>query len=135
MEWRVGKSSFRPDMVSKEKTIPISAEQLLLKWSYRKQEWGKIREVVPSPRAVFRLLVQKNPVEKSIRADQWNVIALANGSRTVSEIAETTGWDEFKTSKTIYELVEAGLFEKRGDKRPSGRGGLRLISSKPLNTS
>ena len=78
MGWRVGKSTFKPDVVSREKTISSPAEQLLLKWSYRKQEWGKIKEVIPSPNAIFRLSLQQNPAEKNIRADQWNVLALAN---------------------------------------------------------
>ena len=112
MAWRVGKINFIPDMAAKEKTIAISAEQLLLKWSYRKQEWEKIREVIPSPLALFRLPLQQNPAEKNIRGDQWNILALANGLRTVSEIAEAVAWDEFKTSKVICQLVQAGLLEK-----------------------
>jgi len=118
MGWRVGKSTFKPDVMSKEKTISGPAEQLLLKWSYRKQEWGKIKEVIPSPNAIFRLSLQQNPAEKSIRADQWNVLALANGVRTVSEIAEAVGWDEFKTSKMVYQLIETGLLERAEEQRP-----------------
>ena len=118
MGWRMGKSTFKPDVVSREKTISGPAEQLLLKWSYRKQEWGKIKEVIPSPNAIFRLSLQQNPAEKNIRADQWNVLALANGMRTVSEIAEAVGWDEFKTSKMVYQLIETGLLERAEEQRP-----------------
>jgi hypothetical protein len=121
MGWRMGKSTFKTDMISKEKTITISSEQLLLKWSYRKQEWGKVREVVPSPHAIFRLSLQQNPVEKNVRAEQWNVLALANGVRPVSEIAETLGWDEFKTSKVICLLVQADLLEKAEEQKPARR--------------
>jgi hypothetical protein len=119
MAWRIGKSSFKPDVMSKERTISYPAEQLLLKWSYRKQEWEEIREVIPSPSAIFRLSLQQNPGEMNIRADQWNVLALANGVRTVSEIVEAiVGWDEFKTSKMICELTEAGLLERGEEQRP-----------------
>ena len=119
MGWRVGKSAFKPDVMSREKTVSGPAEQLLLKWSYRKQEWEEIREFIPSPNAIFRLSLQQNPAEKNIRADQWNVLALANGVRTVSEIAEAiVGWDEFKTSKMIYQLIETGLLERAEEQRP-----------------
>jgi len=118
MGWRMGKSTFKPDVVSKEKTISGPAEQLLLKWSYRKQEWGKIREIIPSPNAIFRLSLQQNPGEMNIRADQWNVLALANGVKTVSEIAEAMGWDEFKTSKMVCQLIETGLLERGEEQRP-----------------
>jgi hypothetical protein len=118
MGWRVGKSTFKPDVMSREKTISGPSEQLLVKWSYRKQEWGKIREVIPSPSAIFRLSLQQSPAEKNIRADQWNVLALANGVRTVSEIAEAVGWDEFKTSKMVCQLIETGLLERAEEQRP-----------------
>jgi hypothetical protein len=119
MAWRMGKSTFKPDVTSKERTISYSAEDLLLKWSYRKQEWEEIKEVIPSPNAIFRLSLQQNPGEMNIRTDQWNVLALANGVRTVSEIAEAiVGWDEFRTSKMICQLVEAGLLERGEEQRP-----------------
>jgi hypothetical protein len=112
MNWRTGKSTFRPDMLPGEKTISIPAEQLLLKWSYRRQEWGKIKEIIPSPHAVFRLSLQQSPAERNIRPDQWNVLALCNGIRTLSEVVEATGWDEFKVLKIIYQLVQTGLLER-----------------------
>jgi hypothetical protein len=115
--WRIGKASFKLDVPSKEKTITIPAEQLLLKWSYRKQEWDKIREVVPTPNVIFRLSLKRNSEERSIRPDEWNVLALSNGMKPVSEIGETLGWTEFKTCRTICQLVQAGLLEKAEERR------------------
>jgi hypothetical protein len=39
-------------------------------------------------------------------------LALANGARTVSEIAKTLNWDEYKILKTVYQLVRTGLLER-----------------------
>jgi len=118
MEWRAGRIGFEPDVLPPERTIPSPTDQLMLNWSYRKQEWEKIREVIPSPDAIFHLAIQRNTEEKNIGADQWNILALSNGMRTVSEMADTLGWDEYKTSKTIYQLVQAGLLERAEGKRP-----------------
>jgi len=96
MGLKVGKTSFEP---------------LILNWSSQKQ-WDKIREVVPSPHAIFKALPQKNSESISLSAEQWNISALCNGMKTVSEIAESLNWDEFKTSKTIFQLVQLGLLEK-----------------------
>ena len=117
MGWKMGRSTFEPDVSPEEKTILITSEQLLLNWSYRKQELEKIREVIPSSNMIFRLSFQKNSEDKNIRGDQWNVLALNNGMRRVSEIAEMLGWDEFKTSKVIYQLVQAGLLEKAEEQK------------------
>jgi len=118
MGLKVGKALFEPDGVPSERTISISAEQLLLNWSYRKQEWDKLKEVIPSTSAVFRLSLQKSPENKNIDAEQWNVLALCNGTKTISEIAEFLRWDEFKTSKVIFQLVQVALLEKVEDQKP-----------------
>jgi hypothetical protein len=113
-----GKALFEPDEVPSEKTIFTSTEQLMLNWSSQKQEWDKIKEVISSPNAVFRLSLQKGPENKNINADQWNALALCNGTKTVSEISEALNWDEFRTSKTILQLVQLGLLEKAGEHKP-----------------
>jgi hypothetical protein len=127
MGLRVGKASFEPDNIPLERTISISTEQLLLNWSAQKQEWDKIKEVITSPNTFFGLSLQKSPENKNINADQWNVLALCNGTKTVSEIAETLNWNEFRTSKTILQLVQLGLLEKTGDHKP--------IKKKPVSDS
>jgi hypothetical protein len=121
MAWRSGKCSFDADALSSERTIPISTEQLLLNWSYRKQEWEKIRKVIPSSSAIFRLSTQTSSEDLNIKADQWKVLALTNGARTVAEIGETLKWDDFRTSRIIYQMVQSGLLEKGEEVRPSGK--------------
>jgi hypothetical protein len=125
MEWKVGKIIFEPDVFPTERTISTPTEQLLLNWSYRKQEWEKIREVLPSANLIFRLVLQKTEGEKNISSDQWNVLALCNGTRSVAEIGKTLNWDEYKILRTVYQLVRMGLLEKGeiqkgGKKRPVG---------------
>jgi len=118
MGFKVGKASFEPDEVPLERTISISTEQLLLNWSYRKQEWDKIKEVISSPNTFFHLSLQKSQENKNVNAEQWNVLALCNGTKTVSEIAEALSWDEFKTSKIIFQLVQLGLLVPAEGQKP-----------------
>jgi len=117
MGLKAGKALFEPDGAPSERTISISTEQLLLNWSYRKQEWDKLKEVIPSTNAVFRLSLQKSPENKNINADQWNVLALCNGTKTIAEIAESLSWDEFKASKIVFQLVQLALLEKVEDQK------------------
>jgi len=112
MAWRTGRATFESDMPPREKTIHIPTEDLLLNWSFKKQEWEKIRKVVPSPHAIFRISLHTSPEDKNIKGDQWSVLALANGIRTVLEIAKTLKCDELSVSKVIFQLVQTGLLEK-----------------------
>jgi hypothetical protein len=118
MGLKAGKAAFEPDEVPSERTISISTEQLLLNWSYRKQEWDKLKEAIPSTNTIFRLSVQKSAENKNINADQWNVLALCNGTKTIVEIAEALKWDEFKTSKILFQLIQLGLLEQAEDQKP-----------------
>jgi hypothetical protein len=115
LSWRVGRTTFEVEISPRERTILNSTEQVLLNWSHRKQEWEKIRKVIPSGNAVFRLALLKAPEDRTIPGDHWNVLALANGMRSISEIAGALNWDEFKASKVICQLITAGLMEKAED--------------------
>jgi hypothetical protein len=118
MGWKMGRITFEPDELPPERTIPIPSEQLLLNWSSKKMEWERIREIIPSNNAVFRLSLQRDGENKNISPDQWNVLALSNGMRNVSEIARALNLDEFKVIKAIYLLVQAGLMEQVGEQKP-----------------
>ncbi len=121
MGWKVGKISFEPDEPPPERTIPIPSEQLLLNWSSKRMEWERVREVIPSNSAVFCLSTRNDGENKNINRDQWAVLALSNGARSVSEVARSLNWDEFKVIRTIYQLVQAGLMEQAGDQKPVQR--------------
>jgi len=125
MGLKAGKALFQPEELPSGRTISIATEQLILNWSSQKQ-WNKIKEVVPSANAIFRALPQENPESISLTGEQWNVSALCNGTKTVSEICEALKWDEFKISKTIFQLVQLGLLERAEDRKPVGK---KLISN------
>jgi hypothetical protein len=66
---------------------------------------------------VFRIPVNGCPDNRSVQANQWKVLALCNGMRSVSDIAETLGWQLFETSQTLCGMVRDGLLEKAAEKR------------------
>ena len=118
MGWKTGRITFVPDEVPPERTIPIPSEQLLLNWSSRKIEWERIREVIPTNHTIFRLCMQKTGENRNISLDQWNVLALSNGVKTISEIAKELNWGELKTVRTVYQLIQEGLLERVEVQRP-----------------
>lgn len=118
MGLKSGRIFFDSDFIPKEKTIFIETEQLLLNWSSRKQEFEKIQEMIPSGNCVFRLSIQTDEKEKNITSDQWNILALTNGVRTVSEIGKLLKWDDYKLLKTTYQLAQMGLIETVEGSKP-----------------
>jgi hypothetical protein len=124
MSWKTGRVDFEPNILPEERTISIPSEQLLLNWSSRKMELKEVQEQIPSnppvfpSQSVFHLSLQKNGDSKIVSADQWNVLALSNGMRNISEIAKNLNWDELKVSRIIYQLVQTGLMEQGDEQKP-----------------
>lgn len=115
MEWRVGRVSFDWEVTTQERTVNESTEQILKSWAHREEEWKKIRESVPSPGVAFRIAMHDGSEDRSLSGDQWKVLALCDGSKRVSDIAASLHWDIFKTSKTIFQMIQAGLLERAGE--------------------
>jgi hypothetical protein len=53
-------------------------------------------------------------VEINIQPEEWRILVLVNGQRSVSEIADAMEMDDFAAMKTLYGLVSAGLIEVPG---------------------
>ena len=117
MEWNAGRATFDWEAATDEQTVYMPTEQLLMIWTNREAEWGRIRELIPSPNVVFRIPVNGCPDNRSVQANQWKVLALCNGMRSVSDIADALGWQLFETSQTLHGMVRDGLLEKAAEKR------------------
>jgi hypothetical protein len=96
MEWKEGKVFFEPHASPEKRTISTPSAQLLMYWW--KKESDKIRQLIPSMNAVT--------------SDQWNVLALCNGIRTVAEVAKALNWNESRALRTFYQLVRAGALQR-----------------------
>jgi hypothetical protein len=118
MEWKTGRVTFKPDEPPPERTIFVPYEQLLLNWSSKEMEWKRIREVIPSDNAIFRFSPLNGGEDKTLTSDQWNVLALSDGARNVSEIAKALNWDQFRVIRTIYQLAQARSIEQVGEQKP-----------------
>ena len=116
LEWGAGLVTFDWKATTDERTVSMATEELLLSWTSREQDWKRIRELIPSSNVTFRIPIESSPEGRLVQADQWRVLALSNGARAVSEIAQTLGWELFKASKIIYLMVQAGLLEKASEK-------------------
>jgi len=118
MEWNMGRIAFEPEEPPPERTIPIPYEQLLLNWSSKKVERERMREVIPSNGAIFCFSPLNDGEKKTVSPDQWSVLALFNGVRSVSEIARVLNWEESKVIETIYQLLQARLIKQVDEQKP-----------------
>jgi hypothetical protein len=112
--WGVGEFAFEPhERFTVEIPISVSVENLIIEAARRLDELEVIHRRIPSSDVV--LAVAPSPPEGAtqinITPDEWRLLALVDGIRTVGEIAQAAGLDEFAGLRTLYGLVSSGLVD------------------------
>ena len=79
----------------------------------RLDEWQTISGRIASPSAVLAMVPAAAAQAEGVTlaGEQWDLLALVDGRRTVADIVELTGQGEFATCRVLGDLVEAGLVE------------------------
>lgn len=114
LQWEVGTFDFLDgEDAPQEVGLSVSVENLIMESSRRIQEWEVIHRKIPSLEVVVRMAPTppEDAVEINIRPEEWTLLVLADGTRTVREIAAASERSEFDACKTIYGLVTAGLLD------------------------
>ena len=111
--WSVGTFRFHFDETTDEMTVSLSTSQILEEATTYAAEWERIRRLIPSSNAIYKLVARPSS-EIQLRAEDWSVLTLIDGERTVREIADHSQLNELYSSKIICRLYELGLVEFLG---------------------
>jgi len=79
----------------------------------RIDEWGRIRDRIPSTDMVVRFVEQPGEKAKGVNLapEEWRVFARINGRDTLTEISQKTNMSEFDVCRIVYGFLTAGLVE------------------------
>jgi hypothetical protein len=53
-------------------------------------------------------------MEIHLKPREWMLLCYLHGSRSVQELVELTGYNDFETAKVLYAMYSGGLIEKVG---------------------
>ena len=113
LRWRNGDFAFvveetNPDDVG----VTLAVESVLADAEARRASWETVSQVVPSPRAVLAMPVVL-PVDPQVSREEWSLLALVDGRRTVTDLVDLTGSGQYAVVSTLAALVQRGLLEVR----------------------
>ena len=98
-----------------EVLVSINPESLLLEGARRVDEWSLIEKKIPSLDLIFRVdLEHALQSEAELTEMQKALLTHLDGTRSVREIVDQTGFVEFEVGKAIYGLIQAGFAERAG---------------------
>jgi hypothetical protein len=115
LRWQNGDFAFvmdegNPDDVG----VSMSVEAVLADAEARRASWDSVSQVVPSPQAVLAMPVVL-PADPQVSREEWSLLALVDGRRTVTELVDLTGSGQYAVVSTLAALVARGLLEVRAE--------------------
>jgi len=93
--------------------VPLGVENLIMEGVRRVDEWGRIKDHIPTVDMLVRFVDKPHEKAKSINLtpDEWRVFARINGKDSIKDIVGKTGLTEFDVSRIVYGFIAAGLVE------------------------
>lgn len=85
----------------------LKTQELIMEWTRKADEWSRIEERIPSPEVILEV-APEGPKDLDLKPEEWRLLYLADGNRTVREIIEQMG-DESEATRAIYRLVSSGV--------------------------
>ncbi|MBN2088024.1 DUF4388 domain-containing protein [candidate division KSB1 bacterium] len=110
--WIEGRFKFESGIDAPDISIDTPTTQLLKDSTQKIQDWQHIKKVVSSVHDIFVLASGTTGGNVNLAAQEWEILSQVNGSRTVGEIMELTGKDEYRVAKVLYQLSSTGLLKK-----------------------
>jgi hypothetical protein len=106
--WPDGSFEFKEGEIPGDMSVHLEIEvtSVLLEGSRRVDEWGRIRSVFPSNRAVFKAKGNPQPLQD---AAEKEALRLAAAGKSLAEISLELRRSEFDASVLLFELYGRGL--------------------------
>ncbi|MGD9732304.1 MAG: DUF4388 domain-containing protein [Desulfamplus sp.] len=124
--WKKGKFEYKDVKLNLEGMVitQLNPMKLILEASRRIDELSVLNTVITSENLVFKITgnVQNKEDEIRLNANEWRILSLIDGSRTIRQIVAQSGYDEFAVYKIIFSLNSYGLIEKKEEVQLSDSG-------------
>ncbi|MBF0111870.1 MAG: DUF4388 domain-containing protein [Desulfamplus sp.] len=115
--WKKGKFEYKDIKLNLEGMVvtQLNPMKLILEASRRIDELSVLNTVITSENLVFKITghVQNKEDEIRLNANEWRILSLIDGNRTIRQIVAQSGYDEFAVYKIIFSLNSYGLIEQK----------------------
>jgi len=134
LNWRNGSFKFYENQfpTKEEITVSLSVENVILEGLRRLDEGNMIRETLPDLDQVLRISASQAGRTRAVtmKASEWNVMAMADGHRTIRQICEVSPLSQHETLNRIAQLRLAGLVEpSKAEPAPANNANLENMIS------
>src|SRR3954462_11801505 len=93
--------------------VSRQVEDIVTEARRRLESWGNVAAAIPSPQTVLGLAVSP-PDDPQLSRDEWALLALIDGQRTVGDVVALCGRGDYNVVSALADLVNRGLL-RSGD--------------------
>lgn len=135
--WDGGTFSFVQEttLPSHAVTISIDLTNLIMEGARRIEEWEQCVKLLPDPSVIFRVVTAPRDEKITLTADEWKILFMINGQRTIAELCEDSEDDPFQVYRLLYGLRANKLIEvagqRSGDDTGAGAGDATIRQTSP----
>ena len=116
--WKKGKFEYKEAKSNLKGMIvtQLNPMKLILEASRRIDELSVLKEFIPSDNLVFQMSGKvQNKEEIKLNANEWKILSLNDGTRSVRQIINQNNDDEFAVYKILFSMISSGLIEQKGE--------------------
>jgi hypothetical protein len=120
LRWTSGEFSFVVDDGDPDELpLGLAVDEVVAEGQRRLTVWAELTAVIPSPDVALALAVAPAEDPHCTR-EEWGLLALVDGTRSVTEIVVLLGRSEFAVMRALAGLVSRGLLVVPGAAGPGG---------------
>lgn len=112
-DFAFGMGEENPDDVG----LVVTAEQIVGEATARRESWEALSRLIPSPDVVLTMPVVMSE-ETTLRPDDWVLLALIDGARSVGDLVDVSGAGQYTVVSTLATLIQRGLLVLRDEESP-----------------
>ena len=111
--WTSGVFAFASDLALPAHAVTISIDlgNLIMEGARRIEEWEQCLRLLPDRSTVFRVVVTPKDEKITLTADEWRILFLINGLRTLEELCHDAEDEPFDVYRVVYGLYANRLIE------------------------
>lgn len=103
-------------------TISIDLGNLIMEGARRIEEWEQCLKLLPDQNTIFRVVATPRDEKITLTAEEWKILFMINGQRTIKELCEDSEDDPFQVYRLLYGLRANKLIEVVGGHLPEDTG-------------
>jgi len=125
--WKKGRFEYKDVKLKLDGMVvtQLNPMKLILEASRRIDEMSVLETVIKNDTMIFIISGNvENKDEIKLNANEWRILSLIDGTRTIRQIITNSGYDEFAVYKIIFSLISYGLIEQKEEVQLGEQGGI-----------